>query len=456
MFGRTISASGVTELRKRVAGTVCVRGEEGYQRLAAAWNLTATQEPAVVVAPSSASDIAQAVRIAGAEGLRVAVQTTGHGAAGLVGGDTPLLNMRTLDGIHVDGAARIAEVGAGATWDALSRRAATDGLAGLAGIASGIGIAGYTFLGGVGWLARPRGLASAALVGVDYVDAAGHIGQADEHADPDALWAFRGGGVGIATGLRFRLFPHARLYAGARLWPVEDTPTILARWLAWTASVPPSLTSLAWAFQAPDAPGIPEPLRGRPVIGVGACGAEPGGDRARIADLFAGLPAPLLDTFRDRSPAELSDIHMDPSGPAPALGEGRLLARPDPATASALFQASGVADRGPLGFVELRHLGGAAAAGSTEGALTALDGEFVLDAAGAPGDAMQASAVEVQLRQLAAAAAAVDLGRGIAAFRGGHSDAPGALTPEAAKRLRLLHEQRDPSHMLHRPMRLSG
>jgi len=239
MFGRTISASGVTELRKRVAGTVCVRGEEGYQRLAAAWNLTATQEPAVVVAPSSASDIAQAVRIAGAEGLRVAVQTTGHGAAGLVGGDTPLLNMRTLDGIHVDGAARIAEVGAGATWDALSRRAATDGLAGLAGIASGIGIAGYTFLGGVGWLARPRGLASAARVGVDYVDAAGHIGQADEHADPDALWAFRGGGVGIATGLRFRLFPHARLYAGARLWPVEDTPTILARWLAWTASVPP-------------------------------------------------------------------------------------------------------------------------------------------------------------------------------------------------------------------------
>ncbi|HWE60703.1 MAG TPA: FAD-binding protein, partial [Chloroflexota bacterium] len=408
MSGLTISATGVTELRKRVAGTVCVPGDEGYQRLAAAWNLTARQEPAVVVAPTGASDVAQAVRIASAEGLRVAVQNTGHGAAGRLGGDTLLLNMRALDGIQVDGATHTAEVGAGASWGSLAQPAATDGLAGLAGTAGGVGIAGYTFLGGVGWLARPRGLASASLFGVDYVDAAGRIGHADEHTDPDALWAFRGGGgVGIAISLRFRLYAHARLYAGARFWPVEDTPTVLARWLAWTAQLPPSLTSLAWALQAPAAPGIPEPLRGRAVIGVGACGAAPDGDRARIADCFAGLPAPLLDTFRDRSPAELTDIHMDPPGPVPARGDGRLVARPDPATASALFQASAVADRGPLTFVELRHLGGAAAEGSIEGALTVLDGEFALVATGAAADAAQAATVEAQLRRIADAAAPV-------------------------------------------------
>jgi hypothetical protein len=295
------------------------------------------------------------------------------------------------------------------------------------------------------------------LVGVDYVDGSGSIGHADEHTDPDALWAFRGGGgVGIATRLRFRLYPYARLYAGARFWPVEDTPTVLARWLAWTARLPPSLTTLAWALQAPNAPAIPEPMRGRPVIGVGACGAEPYGDRVRVADCFAGLPTPLLDTFRDRSPVELTDIHMDPPGPVPARGDGRQLSRPDRATAAALFEASGVADRGPLTFVELRHLGGAAAKGSTDGALTALDGEFVLEATGAVAGAEQTSAVDAQLRRLAAAAAAVDLGRSIAAFRGGHSDAPGALKPDAAKRLRQLQDQRDPHHVLHRPMQLSS
>jgi FAD/FMN-containing dehydrogenase len=125
MSGLTISATGVTELRKQVAGTVCVPGDEGYQRLAAAWNLTARQEPAVVVAPTGASDVAQAVRIASAEGLRVAVQNTGHGAAGRLGGDTLLLNMRALDGIQVDGATHTAEVGAGASWGSLAQPAAT-------------------------------------------------------------------------------------------------------------------------------------------------------------------------------------------------------------------------------------------------------------------------------------------------------------------------------------------
>jgi hypothetical protein len=309
----------------------------------------------------------------------------------------------------------------------------------------------------VGWLARQHGLASAALLGVDYVDAAGRMYQADEHSDPAALWAFRGGtGVGIATRVRFRLFPHLRLYAGARFWPIADTPAVLARWLAWTAHLPLSLTSLAWALQAPDVPGLPAPLRGRAIIGLGACGAEPDDDRARLTDCFAGLPAPLLDTFRDRSPAELTDIHLDPPGPLPARGDGRQVRRPDPATATALFQAAGIADRGPLTYVELRHLGGAAAEGATAGALTALEGEFALAAGGAAGAPAQASAVDAHLRQLAAAAAAVDLGRSIATFRGGQTTAPGALSAEAAQRLRQIQEQRDPHHLLRRPLQLGG
>lgn len=453
----TISPTVVDELRARVAGVVCVPGDPEYARLASPWNMTARQEPAVAIAPTGADDIAQVLFIAGAEGLRVAVQTTGHAAAGQMGADTLLINTRALNTIRVEAAEHMAEVGAGVTWGPLAQRAAADGLGGLAGTASGVGIAGYTFLGGVGWLARPHGLASAALVGVDYVDAGGRIARADERADPEALWAFRGGGgVGIATSLWFRLFPHGRLYAGARFWPVEDTPRVLARWLDWTARLPRTITSLAWALQAPDAPGVPEPLRGHAIIGIGACGAEPDDDRRQVAECFADLAAPLLDTFRDRSPAELSDIHMDPPEPVPARGEGRLLARPDPATAAELFRAAGVADRGPLTFVELRHLGGATAEATAAGALTSLNGEFTLEATGVAPSAEQADVVEAQLRRLIQAAAPVDLGRSLAAFRGGHTDAPGALTADAAKRLRLLQEQRDTRGVLYRTPRLTG
>jgi hypothetical protein len=452
-----MTTAGVAELRRRLAGTLYAAGEDGYQRLAAAWNLVARQQPAAVVAPASASDVVQVVRLAGAEGLRVAVQTTGHGAAGTMGADTLLLNMRTMNTISVNAEARIAEVGAGTTWGELAQQVVPPGLAALAGTAGGIGIAGYTFHGGLGWQARAHGLASASLLSVAFVDAAGRIGHADEQSDPDALWAFRGGGgVGIATRLRIRLFPHAHFYAGTRMWPVEHTPAILARWLDWTAQVPRSLTSMAWALHAPDRPGVPEPLRGRAAIAIGACGTTPDTDRAAIADCFAGLPAPLLDTFRDRSFAELAEVHMDPRDPAPARGDGRLISRPDTSLAVAMFQAAGIADRGPLAVVELRHLGGAVADAGSAGALTALDGEFGLYATGIAGSTEQMSAVDAKLKQLSDAAAPVDLGRSIATFRGGQQDAPGALGAVAARRLQQLGEQRDSHNMLYRPRRLTA
>jgi hypothetical protein len=374
-----------------------------------------------------------------------------------MGADTILLNMRTMNTVSVDAEARTAEVGAGTTWSELAQQVVAHGLAGLAGTAGDIGIAGYTFLGGLSWQARAHGLASASLLSVDFIDVAGRIGHADERSDPDALWAFRGGGgVGIATRLRLRLFRHARFYAGARLWPVEHTPTILARWLDWTAQVPRSLTSMAWALQAPDRPGVPEPLKGRAAIAIGVCGATPDTDREAIADCFAGLPTPLLDTFRDRSFAELAEIHMDPRDPAPARGDGRPISRPDASVAVAMFQAAGIVDRGPLVVVELRHLGGAVADDVSAGALTTLDGEFVLTATGIASTTEQVSAVDSQLKLLADAAAPVDLGRSFAAFRGGQQDAPGALGADAARRLQQLGEQRDPHNGLYRPRTLTA
>ncbi len=62
----------------------------------------------------------------------------------------------------------------------------------------------------MGFLTRPHGMASSALLAVDYVDGNGRPRRAAEDAaeavDREALWAFRGGGgVGVATALTVEL-----------------------------------------------------------------------------------------------------------------------------------------------------------------------------------------------------------------------------------------------------------
>ena len=45
-----------------------------------------------------------------------------------------------------------------------------------------------------------------------------HLGRTDGRIDPNALWAFRGGGgLGVTTWLQLGLYPQQEIYAGARL-----------------------------------------------------------------------------------------------------------------------------------------------------------------------------------------------------------------------------------------------
>jgi len=129
--------------------------------------------------------------------LGVAVQASGHGAGAPIESDRVLVDTSGLNAVHIDARARIAHVGAGATWSAVNAVAERDGLLGLAGTSPTVAVAGYTFGGGVGFLTRPYGMASSALLAVDYVDGNGQIRRAEEDAadtvDREALWAFRAG-----------------------------------------------------------------------------------------------------------------------------------------------------------------------------------------------------------------------------------------------------------------------
>jgi hypothetical protein len=445
-------------IQKRTAdlpSVVRLPNEQGYSELVRPFNLIAKQRPALVAAPRTSAEVSEVVRFATDRQLRVAVQGTGHGASVSLGDEVALIATRHLDTVEIDADAGTASVGAGTVWKSLASIAADAGLAGLAGTASTVGVCGYVLGGGLGWLGRRHGLASSSLIAVDYVDAAGEERHAGEADDPEALWAFRGGsGVGIVTRLRLQLWPHPTLYAGARFWPMEHLPAVVERWLNVADSFPQEITSMVWSVNAPDASGLPEPIRSRAVVALGACGTDVASAQAHLVDCFGPLPTPLFDSFAERRPDQLGQIHLDPPVPVPVIGEARQLEDLDPTRAIAIMQAAGIGD-GVLTLVELRQLGGALNRSQSDGALTAMDGAFALIAVGTAPDPTGAAVVTERLASLVREAAPVDLGRSIANLRSGRSHAPGALTETNTRRLGRIQRERDPSGQLSRAMGLT-
>src|SRR4051794_21417215 len=74
-------SSAIDTLRRQVAGPVFVPGDAGYEAEIAAWTLTTTHRPPIVVGAACSDDVTAAVRYAITHGLSVAVQATGHGAS---------------------------------------------------------------------------------------------------------------------------------------------------------------------------------------------------------------------------------------------------------------------------------------------------------------------------------------------------------------------------------------
>ena len=445
-----MAADTIDTLTAYLPGRVFAPDTDAYQDATTPRNATARQRPAAVVAAHSPEDVAECLRAAAPSGLRVVVQATGHGAAGAVGADAMLLDTSRLATVEVDAGRRVARVGAGARLGAVNAVAYASGLLALAGTAPDVGVAGYTANGGVGWLTRPHGLASAALLSVDVVDGTGRQFRADEEQHTDVLWAYRGGGgAGVATAMELRLFPATDLVAGYLLWPAEQAAEVIPAWGDALAGLDPALSSAVGLLHAPDAPTVTESLRGRPVVHLSA--ATVGGEAAvrTLREVLAALPEPVVDTLGPCDAGRLSAIHLDPPAPVPAVGEGRWLTAPGGIRALDILTAAGTDPDAPLGEVELRHL--AAPPSDVPGAETSLPGEVLLHATGGAPDEESRRAVLAALETVLAAARPVDTGRSSAAFRDGRESAPDALPDDIRVRLARIRRETDPAGLLDTP-----
>ncbi|MFN8622435.1 MAG: FAD-binding oxidoreductase [Chloroflexota bacterium] len=343
-----------------LAGTVAFPGDEAYAALAMPWNVAVPAEPAAVVAPTSAEEVARVVAFASRERIPVAVQATGHGADDDLRGAILVVTGR-LDEVTVHADERWVRVGAGVVWQTVLEALAPHGLAALAGSSPNVSVVGYTTGGGHGPIARTMGLAADRVRAFDVVTGDGVLRRATPAEEPDLFWGLRGGkgALGIVTAIEFDALPIPTLYAGALWFDGADTGAVLHAWADWCPTLPPEATTSIALFQLPEMPGVPPILAGRLAVAMRfAWTGDPAAGEAVLAPMRALAPR-LIDGVGVIPYVALGSIHTDPVDPLPAFETAAPLGAFPGDAVDALLAAAGPGSGSPQIVVEVRQLGGA-------------------------------------------------------------------------------------------------
>ena len=257
-------------------GPQLIPGAPGYGDARRVWNGAYDRRPALIAQCLDATDAGLAVLYARRSALPLAVRGGGHSLVGYgVCEGGVVIDLRHLAAVRVDPNARVATVGAGASWGQVDSATRPYGLGIPGGDTSTVGVAGLTLGGGLGWLSRTYGMSCDSLIGAELVTAESERLHVDDRSHPDLMWALRGGGgnFGVVTELRFRLHPvPATVLAGVLTYPVAAAPEVLGEIAALTPGLPDCL-SWAAAFL----------VRDRPLLALRLCYVGEPGERAYAA-----------------------------------------------------------------------------------------------------------------------------------------------------------------------------
>lgn len=382
------------DLRSELSGMLTGPNDPDWDSARGCWNLSVDQRPVAVVAAAGTEDVQAAVRFAAQNGLRVAPQSTGHGAEPLPSLEGALLlKTSAMRQVRLDG--DIAIAGAGAVAGDVAGLA--EGRAAALGFAPTVGATGLCLSGGVGWLSRTHGLACNNVVGMDVVLANGEPARVDQQSNHDLFWALRGGGsrCAVVTSIELKTHEVPEASGGALMWPADRIDWVLEQFLALTQAPPQSLSLVFRYLSVPDVEGPPPPLRGRKFAAIIAVNFGSAEESDELIAPLRGSDAPEIDTFAPISPAQLVRIAGDPEAPVPARGMGFLFDHLDQEALRAVAAAIAAA---PLTVAEIRHLGGALAqAPADAGALSAISSPYSFFAGGAGPTPELRSAVDAAL-----------------------------------------------------------
>jgi FAD/FMN-containing dehydrogenase len=267
-------------------GTLVHPDDPSYDEARGVFNGMIDRKPVLIARCSDADDVAAAVGLARREQLPLSVYGGGHGVTGSAVCDAGIcVDLRGLKRIDVDPAARLVRAEGGATWGEVDAATQAHGLAVTGGRVSTTGIGGLTLGSGSGWLERKLGFVCDNLVKAEVVTADGRQVVASGDENPDLFWGLRGGGgnFGVVTAFHLRLHPIGPVVLGGMLmFPGPMGGEVLRFWRDFMSSAPDEVGSGLAFITAPPEDFVPEPARGKPVLGIVICyaGAVDDGEHA--------------------------------------------------------------------------------------------------------------------------------------------------------------------------------
>lgn len=442
------STSTFDAVRPRLSGALVLPDDPGYDAARQPWNLAVDQRPAAVAVPADVGDLTVLLEAAADTGMPLAVQPSGHGASGELAGAV-IVRMPAFDELEVDVDAGVLRVGTGVRWGAVVDALEDTGWAAPAGTSPVVSVAGYTLGGGHSWFSRTAGLGSDTVRAAWVLRTDGSHERIDDDSDPELMWALRGAGglVGIVTALEIDLVRTPALWGASLSFDVSDAAAVIRAVRDLSADAPSGLNVFMNSMRMPDAPQLPEAIRGRSFLDVQVLSVD--GDASALIDRVRRAGTVQRDLTGPTSPGALIAASNEPTDPTPGRGASVALSSLDDATIDALVDYRELPEQGPIMGIDIRMLGGALDSPRRSGFASLQSAGWLLHALapifpGAPlepGDASLAGFVGLLAHAEAAHTIPTFLGPGQTLDRCG--------SPAGIERLRAVRAAADPRDVLH-------
>lgn len=229
--------------------------DEGYtQRQDSFWSSYSRSEPACIVRPISATEVATIVKTLKTAGQQFAVRSGGHtqweGANNMQDGVT--IDLQFLNGVKLDEATETVDIGPGARWKEVYDELKKTGRVVAGGRNGKVGVGGLLLGGGKTFFTGRRGFACDDVISYEVVLADGRIIVVDKDNNSDLFMALKGGSgnFGIVTNFKMSCFHCDQIWGGLRVLAKEHEGTALQLLQEFTAEFREDVDSMLLLFLA--------------------------------------------------------------------------------------------------------------------------------------------------------------------------------------------------------------
>ncbi|HET6626016.1 MAG TPA: FAD-binding oxidoreductase [Nocardioidaceae bacterium] len=260
------------ELSADFMGETIRPGDAGFDKARAVYNRGIDKHPALIVRPTGAADVMDAVNYARTARLPLTARCGGHSVAGTSANEGGvLIDLSSLKGVHVDPDRGTAIAQAGVLWGEYDRETQLYGRATPGGRVTTTGLGGFTLGGGYGWLSTKFGLSCDNLVAADIVTADGRLVHVSEDENEDLLWGLRGAGANFGVVTSYELRVHEippLLLAGMLVVPNQEAAGFARAYRDYIETAPEDLATAMVTILAPPEDFVPPELVGQPMVAL--------------------------------------------------------------------------------------------------------------------------------------------------------------------------------------------